>query len=79
VYDRKDQFTIYYVEEAENCHVLSRYDVATRTKTSARVLEGNSILDVAISEKILVLLQTSSGLVLGQLSPDSFESGHLNF
>lgn len=32
IYDRKDQLTIYYVEEINDAHVLSRYDVTSKTK-----------------------------------------------
>ena len=62
IYDRKDQLTIYYVEEINDAHVLSRYDV---TKQEAKAPLSSQILDVAVSEKILVLLQTPTGMVLG--------------
>jgi hypothetical protein len=49
--------------------VLVRYDISTKTKSSVRASAGYTIIDVAISENLLVLLQNGREMILGLLVP----------
>jgi hypothetical protein len=60
---------VYYVNEVEGASVLVRYDISTKTKSSVRASAGYTIIDVAISENLLVLLQNGREMILGLLVP----------
>ena len=77
VYDRKDEMTVYYVKEVDNLTVLVKYDCLHKRKQIVKAPPGFTIMDIAVSTTILVLLQEGTNILVGALSPDSFETGEM--
>jgi hypothetical protein len=57
VYDRKDEMTVYYVHEVDGLTVLVKYNCLNKRKQQVKAPPGYTIMDIAVSNATLVLLQ----------------------
>lgn len=75
IYDRRDKLQVFYVEDQEGSHHLTRYNLLTGKSDSIRA--PTNIVDVSVSQNgILIVLQ---GMELGLLNEDSFDEKVMKF
>lgn len=57
--------------------MLVKYDCLSKRKRTVKSPPGYTIMDIAVSNSTLVLLQEGNNILVGLLSEDSFESGEM--